>query len=645
MRFSLRTKLFALTTFVVTLIMATVTYLVTVRERLDRVVAAEAEVARIAQNIATLQLVDGQDWGVYQQYISRLLDYNRDIVYIAIYDARRSLRAHALNVDLVELGGVPARSRSEQAAVVTRLDDGAIDAVSRDDLRAQRVNIQSGDRVLGSVHVGFSLIAINRDLRRGVERNVLLAAAFLALSGVLAFVLSRRLTGPLERLSAAMSAISRGDLEQQVLREGSDEIGELAMSFNAMVGGLRERRTIDRFGRDLGCEFQVGPLAELIRREIGEAVGGVEPRLFLRDRDAGAGYRELGGRSAVVAEVGSGWPIGVGARVVSEVAASASLVAAGLGEADAIVPLQAKERVLGFLAMRLDGPFAESRRRFAETLAAQAGLALENALLYRDLSEQERLKGELAIARAVQKKLLPRALPVIAGWAFDAVCEPAYEVGGDYYDFVRLSDGRLGVVVADVSGKGASASLYMAEIKGLMLSLLSDRRSPRELVLALNQHLYPSLDRRVFVSMMYGILDPESARFCFVRAGQGPLYVVSRDGHVTAHTPTGVALGIDPGALLEKLLHEETVALAPGDTLVLWTDGLSDALATSGDRFGEAQVRESLCRHAAHSPRTMRESLLHEVAAFAGDGARADDLTVVLIRHEGTGRDPGPYAE
>jgi len=257
-KFSLRAKFIFLSTILVTLIIITVTYLFTIRELHSKRLSAESQIQRIAENVATMQLLDRQDWTVYQNYISRLIDFNKDIVYIAIYDDRLTLRAHSLNSELIEMQSARLNRRQE-AQIVKRLDEGAIADESRADLRTQRVNIQMGDRILGSVHVGFSLIKINNELREAIFLIIGLAAFFFMVFTAVSVFISGRLTGPLERLSNAMTAVANGNLDQVIEIETGDEIGQLSKNFNEMVGGLKERKIIESLARSQFIEKIISP--------------------------------------------------------------------------------------------------------------------------------------------------------------------------------------------------------------------------------------------------------------------------------------------------------------------------------------------------------------------------------------------------
>jgi serine phosphatase RsbU (regulator of sigma subunit)/HAMP domain-containing protein len=646
-RFSLRNKLIALTTTIVAVVMTDVTYFLTIRELDAKKAGVTAQTDRVARSIATIKLLDRQDWTVYQNYISELIKLNDDIVYIAVYDDRGQLRAPAVNLRLISLPhGVltPLPARAE-ADLVRQLDQGDVAAASRRDLLTHRVNIQRGDRVLGSVHVGVSLIDINDQRAAGIQRNVSMALLLVLAGGALAYVLSRRLTRPLERLAAAMDAIGEGDLEQRVKVETHDEIGELAGRFNEMVEELRERQVIDRLGHELGGTFQFERLAHLVRERVSGAVGAAFARLHVRRRDRAGCFEEVAlpgnGESALprALQLDDEQQAALGRSEgfmlpAAPAGLAAALIASGLTSRDFVIPMPVQGVLFGLLSLRLrDGAadFDPKQKSFLGTLARQAALALENALLYDELKEQERMRKELEIAAAVQRSLLPAAMPSLAGFDLDGICLPAHEVGGDYFDFFDLGPGRMGIAIADVAGKGTSASFYMAEIKGMMLALTAIFPSPRRLFAELNLRLHQSLEPQVFASMLYGVLDAPARRFTFARAGHTPPLWVRRDD-VLVPTPPGMALGIDPGPLFEKVTEEHVVDLAPGEALVLYTDGITEAMSPGHESFGMTRLCGAAGGAGLASAAALRQRILEAVAAFSDGAAQADDLTMVVIR-------------
>jgi serine phosphatase RsbU (regulator of sigma subunit)/energy-coupling factor transporter transmembrane protein EcfT len=258
--------------------------------------------------------------------------------------------------------------------------------------------------------------------------------------------------------------------------------------------------------------------------------------------------------------------------------------------------------------------------------------------LLREKAEKERLEQELRIARSIQMSLLPQGPLNMPGVSLSGHCEPAREVGGDYYDFLPLEDGRLGVLIADVAGKGTSAALYMAELKGLMLSLSRYHVSPRQLLIEANRIISKHLDARSFITMTYAVIDMRARTMTCSRAGHCPLiYVPGPDaGSRTPQvlTPEGMVLGLqfDLGDTFDRLLEEVTLPLGRGDLFVFYTDGISEAMNSQGDCFGDQRLVELAQRNADLASDDLRERILTEVRTFAGDAAQHDDMTMVLLK-------------
>jgi serine phosphatase RsbU (regulator of sigma subunit) len=260
--------------------------------------------------------------------------------------------------------------------------------------------------------------------------------------------------------------------------------------------------------------------------------------------------------------------------------------------------------------------------------------------LLREAAEKKRLEEELRIAREIQMSLLPQGPLAMPGLSVSALCVPAREVGGDYYDFLPLDDHRLGVLIADVSGKGTSAALYMAELKGLMLSLSRIHTSPRELMMTANRIIANNLDARSFITMTYAVLDLSARTMTYARAGHTPLMRVPHaNGHggrreTEVLAPDGLVLGlkVDDGGMFDRLLVEQTIPLDAGDLYVLFTDGISEAMNAADDCFGEGRLARLLEEHADLPADELRERILRDVEAFAGGAPQHDDMTMILLK-------------
>ncbi|MFO7694320.1 MAG: SpoIIE family protein phosphatase [Vicinamibacterales bacterium] len=255
--------------------------------------------------------------------------------------------------------------------------------------------------------------------------------------------------------------------------------------------------------------------------------------------------------------------------------------------------------------------------------------------LLRQAAEKKRLEEEMRLAREIQMSLLPRGPLLLPGMTVSALCVPAREVGGDYYDIIALPDGRHGVLIADVSGKGMSAALYMAELKGLILSLSQIHLSPRDLLISANRLISMHLDSRSFITMTYAVIDPAAGVMTYARAGHTPLLHLPAGGsRASLLAPDGLVLGlrIDDGERFVGLLSEVTLQLHPGDLLVLFTDGISEAMNDRADCFGEAQLAELVEEHGHLPIGELRERILREIAAFVGGAPQHDDMTMILMK-------------
>jgi sigma-B regulation protein RsbU (phosphoserine phosphatase) len=265
--------------------------------------------------------------------------------------------------------------------------------------------------------------------------------------------------------------------------------------------------------------------------------------------------------------------------------------------------------------------------------------SIENLL--QTAAEKKRLEEELRIARQIQMSLLPRGPLDMPGLAVTALCVPAREVGGDYYDFFPLLGDRLGVLIADVSGKGTSAALYMAELKGLVLSLSQIYQSPRQLLLEVNRIISENLDSRSFITMTYAVVDLAGGTMTYARAGHTPLIHMrngAADGNaVKVLIPSGMVLGLRiPGAegKFAELLEEDCLDLGTGDVIVLYTDGITEAMNVDQDLFGDARLSQIVEEHGHLDSGELRERILREIEAFVGSADQHDDMTMILLKIE-----------
>lgn len=251
----------------------------------------------------------------------------------------------------------------------------------------------------------------------------------------------------------------------------------------------------------------------------------------------------------------------------------------------------------------------------------------------RRIKERVRLQKELEIAHRVQLGLLPKTNPNVAGFDIAGVCIPALEVGGDYFDFVDLHDGNLGIAVGDVSGKGIPAAIYMTLTKGILQSHAGEDPSPKHVLSKVNNLMYRTIERNWYVSMFYAVLDSRRRLLRFARAGHNP-GIVFRSGESQARLlqTAGIGLGLDAGEKFNRTLVEGELQMSPGDTLVLYTDGFTEAMNSATEEFGEERFFEILQRYKHSTASELVNHIFSAVKNFAGDHPQHDDMTLVVLK-------------
>jgi serine phosphatase RsbU (regulator of sigma subunit)/anti-sigma regulatory factor (Ser/Thr protein kinase) len=313
-----------------------------------------------------------------------------------------------------------------------------------------------------------------------------------------------------------------------------------------------------------------------------------------------------------------------------------------------VIPLVSQGELIGVLNL---GPRLSERdysgddRKLLDNLAAQAAPALRVGQLVQEqeaeVRTRERIEQEMRVATLIQQQFLPKELPELSGWQVSAFYRPARAVGGDFYDFIELPDGRVAIVAGDVTDKGVPAALVMATTRSILRGEGTRLVSPGKVLERANDLLYPDIPAHMFVTCLYAVLDPGTGRIVFANAGHNLPYVRTQEG-VEEYRATGMPLGLMPGMSYE----EKEAVLGPGQTMLLHSDGIAEAHAPDGDMFGFPRMQKIMGERDTGSD--VIDLMLEELDQFTGVAhEQEDDITLVAIQrsaHADYGNDEDPSA-
>ncbi len=299
----------------------------------------------------------------------------------------------------------------------------------------------------------------------------------------------------------------------------------------------------------------------------------------------------------------------------------------------AVSVLRVHTEIKGYLfaLKKGDSIFDDDDRSALNTFADYASVSMENAKLLEESIEKERLEKELDVAREIQRKILPSKNPEYADLDISATFIPAFEVGGDYYDFFEITESKLGFVIADVSGKGISAAFIMAEVKGIFESLSQTSLSPKEILINVNHILKRTLDSKSFVSAAYGLLDLKEGKMFLARAGHCPILLL-RNGVTRDIRPSGLGLGLNYTPYFASTLEEIKLDLKENDVLILFTDGITEAKDAHKEDFGEVNFEKILIENCHRSAEEISNEVIKGVTLFSQDTTQHDDITLVIFK-------------
>ena len=301
-----------------------------------------------------------------------------------------------------------------------------------------------------------------------------------------------------------------------------------------------------------------------------------------------------------------------------------------------VAPLLYAKQNMGVLALansRMGAPFSQNDFVVFKSITEQSAFALYNAIIYSEANEKKRLDHDLEIARDIQRILLPAEAPKVNGFEISGMNVPARQVSGDYFDYIRVDDERLGVAIADVSGKGVPASLIMAICRSVLRSQAIGNPSPADVLQKVNRQLYPDIKEDMFISMAYLVLDHVRGGVTLARAGHdAPLLYQHKSQTVASLKTPGMVVGIDSGDVFDRLTTDVPVPLERNDCILLYTDGITEALDNEGNEFGLERTIASVQSSAKEGAQAMVTRLIDDLRNFVGSTPQNDDITMIAIR-------------
>lgn len=298
-------------------------------------------------------------------------------------------------------------------------------------------------------------------------------------------------------------------------------------------------------------------------------------------------------------------------------------------------PLSSGDRKLGVLVVTSplkEQTFNQNDREVFASLVEQCAFALAHATAHQEAMSKRQLEKELENASEVQRILLPQSDPPLEGWVVAGRNRAARILSGDFYEYVQPDEKHFGAVIADVSGKGLPAALVAATTRSALQAHAQTKLSPAAVLAAVNRQVAPDIRQDMFVSMLFAVVEQGGNRVTFTRAGHpNPLWWHAKTGEIEAVKSPGLGIGIDDGDVFERVTKDCSIVMESGDLLLLYTDGVNEALDAEGNEFGEERIRESLAKSSKRGAKAVVDELIEALNTFVGGKASNDDVTVVAF--------------
>ncbi len=368
----------------------------------------------------------------------------------------------------------------------------------------------------------------------------------------------------------------------------------------------------------------------------------VEEELLELERDA----------SGILAELVKSTPIQLGNGLIGEAAVLGNSILVEDAEMDSrvpqiendfltvrtiiVVPMRFGNHTIGVMALvnrTTGGRFTLPDLNLAQALAAQASVPIHYAGLQETLEEKRQLDHDMQVAQKIQNSLLPQQLPIFSGVELAAFNHPAFDIGGDYYDCIRIDEKHIGLAIADVSGKGIGGALMMAVCRSVLRVNAANVIDPSSMLCTLNKILSSNLAEDMFITMLYMVINLDTCQFSYARAGhEAPILIRNGEANAEQTETAGMAIGLVDDETFASIIETRNVSLHAGDVVVTYTDGITEAMNSAGEEWGTEPLVQAVEKMADASATDLLDNIRDEVMAFTGNNRQSDDMTMLAIK-------------
>lgn len=529
----------------------------------------------------------------------------------------------------------------------------------------------------GSLYIRYSLSSMNAEITASYMHSILICLMAIVVGWIISIFVSRKITTPIFDLVNGANEVLKGNYDHKISKISEDETGIISSAFNTVTGALttkirelseysenlarinaeldkkiNELKSLQELGKVISSIFN---LEELLRAIIQNATIVMKSKrcsIVLVHEKTGDFYIKVAKGMEETGDFIENMKLRSGGLVTDYcIKQKESLLVTDMMSDERFptvqqpkdnskyktvsfiaVPLVVNDKVIGVISITeklSEDVYNESDLQLLQIFANQVVIAIENAKLYEKLVVRERLERELEIAHNIQMNMLPQKYPDIKGISIAGVAVPAKEVGGDYYDFLPISDAKVGITIGDVSGKGVPAALMMVMIRSILRAKVMTQHNPKDIVLELNNLMLNELEPRMFITLFYMVLDIETKVIKYTNAGHNyPMVFHSDNEEVESLKDGGLLLGI----FQSPMYDEGTYQLREGDVVVMYTDGIVEAMNESDEMFEYDNLCALVHRIKHKNAEAIKADILAAMQEFMGDAPQYDDLTLIVIK-------------